>query len=621
MTDYKSAKDFCALAIEKYQSGNYLEAIEAFNKSLALNKHWQPYQGLGLALFNRQQYQKAIEAFNKSIALHEHWQSCQGLGLALFKTQQYQEAIEAFNKSIALHEHWQSCQGLGLALFKTQQYQEAIEAFNKSIALHEHWQSYQGLGWALFKTQQYQEAIEAFNKSLALNEYWQSYQGLGWALSKTQQYQEAIEAFNKYLALHEDWQSYQELGLALSKTQQYQEAIEAFNKSLSLHEDWQSYQGLEWALNKLGKVEEVTLKAQIYYRSSETNPHKTIDPSLGEKSGVSVTRNLIEDITENLSRIQFAFHPSYHSEVIKDDQLLSWKHLIFIHIPKCAGTNFVEPLSKMMEYIQLKNQGETRHSNAELKHYLWHGELIGKCMHDAYLLEAFQGKTLDDLEGSFLSNHFGKNGIYNQNLKEVGISAKKICLVRDQSKRLYSHIRHHGRNDFDKNVSRDKYIKEFPNLMDRYIYDYNLFEGYEESPYCDPFAYQECESIDFLDIADDQAISKVKSSFLSATLLPNIVQFNRLNDNNSKVNFKGRLGEKDFQDIHKELISRGFLERDNQIDLEFLKKRTKERLVFPEIIHKGEVLHPITFVYPRNGAAKLMLTKDFIANPLDAINC
>ena len=103
--------------------------------------------------------------------------------------------------------------------------------------------------------------------------------------------------------------------------------------------------------------------------------------------------------------------------------------------------------------------------------------------------------------------------------------------------------------------------------------------------------------------------------------MPNIVQYNRLNDDKDKISIKGSLVEKDFHDIHKELISLGFLDRDNQIDLEFLKKRTKERLVFPEIIHKGEVLHPITFVYPRKGVAKLILTKDFIADPLNAINC
>ena len=102
--------------------------------------------------------------------------------------------------------------------------------------------------------------------------------------------------------------------------------------------------------------------------------------------------------------------------------------------------------------------------------------------------------------------------------------------------------------------------------------------------------------------------------------MPNIVQYNRLNDDNGKVIAKATLGDRDFQDIHRELISLGFLDRDNQIDLEFLKKRTKERLRFPELIQKGVVLHPITVIYVRDGRNKLMLTNDFIADPLDAIN-
>ena len=73
--------------------------------------------------------------------------------------------------------------------------------------------------------------------------------------------------------------------------------------------------------------------------------------------------------------------------------------------------------------------------------------------------------------------------------------------------------------------------------------------------------------------------------------------------------------------IHKELISLGFLDRDNQIDLEYLKQRTKERLIFPEIIYQGSILHPITFIYHSHDNAKLISTKDFIANPLSAVNC
>ena len=301
--------------------------------------------------------------------------------------------------------------------------------------------------------------------------------------------------------------------------------------------------------------------------------------------------------------------------------MTSWQHLIYIHIEKCAGTNFVEPFSRMMKYIESKSLVAERYSNTAYMHYLWHGNLGNKYMHDAYLLEAFQGKELYDLQGSFLANHGAKHGIYDQHLKKAGISAKKISLLRDPSQRLYSHIRHYGRLESDKKVLISKYSREFYNLMDRYIYDYDLFYDNKSPspPHHNPTDYKKCDTIDFLDISDNNAISKIKSSILSATLLPNIVQHNRLNDDNDKTR-RGMLREEDFQEIHQELISSGFIDRDVQLDMESLKMKTKKRLVFPSIIEKGSFLHPITFILPRNSNAKTMLTKDFIADPLNAIN-
>ena len=163
-------------------------------------------------------------------------------------------------------------------------------------------------------------------------------------------------------------------------------------------------------------------------------------------------------------------------------------------------------------------------------------------------------------------------------------------------------------------------MKELPNTMDRYIYDYDLFENQKELPYCKPTDYEYCESIDFLDISDDLLISKVKSSFLSATLMPNIVQHNRLNNDKDREILRGSLCEKDFKDIHNELIQSGGLKRDILIDLDFLKQRTRKRLIFPETLTTSTELHPMTFIMTENGNGKLMLTKDFIADPLNAIN-
>ena len=98
-----TASDLYALAVGKYKSGDYQEAIDAFHKSLSLQEDWNSYQGLGFALYRSTQFAEAIDAFRKSLALQEHWNSYQGLGWALFRTNQYQEAIEAFRKALALY--------------------------------------------------------------------------------------------------------------------------------------------------------------------------------------------------------------------------------------------------------------------------------------------------------------------------------------------------------------------------------------------------------------------------------------------------------------------------------------------------------------------------------------
>lgn len=481
-----------------------------------------------------------------------------------------------------------------------------------------------------FNKKNYQGAIEAFKKSLALHENWQSYQGLGFALNSTNQHQQAIEAFNKSLALHEDWQSYQGLGLALGSIRQYKQSHECIVASIKRsfhtnHIDFWSrgieYAHLAHALNKSERVESAKRAFQIHLRQSPNYPHKLIDPLFGMQNGITVTRDLINKISENFYNSGYSFHPSFLSGKTKDvQQLQSWKHLIHIHIPKCAGTNFIEPLRALMAGIEFEQQSR-RHFNAETKHYLWTGNLGQKYVHDAYLLEMLNGRVaLNDLHGSLMANHTGKYGTYNQHLRELGISTKKICLLRDPSTRLYSHIRNMAATIHDRSTLLKTTRQECFNIMDRYIYDYNLFDKYEELPYCDPFDYKRCEEIEFFEMSDRDAISKVKSSFLSATLMPNLVQYNRLNFKKDLSRIKGSLGEKDCQDIHRELISQGFLDRDKQIDLKHLKERTNERILFPDVIHQGTTLHPITFIYNRVGDWKFILTKDFIAEQLDTMN-
>ena len=525
--------------------------------------------------FKKGKYQIAVDAYRQSLTLKEDWRSYKGLGGALCMMQQYQVAVDAYNRSLALKEDWGAYGGMGDALCMMQQYQAAVDSYRQSLALQEHWITYKNLGGALCTIHQYQKGIDAFKQSLALNADWSTYKSLAGALSKTKQYQAALDSYRQSLALKEDWQTYKGLGGLLSKMQRYQAAVKAFKQSLALKEDWQTYKGLGGALYGLGKWEKAVEATRIFFK--HVTPHFEFDPLLGERQKVTVTNESIQKIQRELSKIEFAFHPSFLSEVDEDvEQLKSWRNLIHVHIPKCAGSNFQYPFAALSSSMR---RVSTKKKNADLsssKSYLWAGSLGSKYVHDAFILEAMQSTKLDAIKGSFFSNHEAKHSIYCQKLSEAGLLFQKICLVRDPSKRLYSHIRQYGRTCYSKHELLKVCVKQLPNVMDRYIYDYDLFEGSKESPYCDPTDYENCNSINFVDISDDALISKIKSSFLSATWMPNIVQYNRLNDDQNKNIIKGSLVEGDFQDVYRELIKRGCLERDNMIDFEYLKKEQKE---------------------------------------------
>ena len=157
---------------------------------------------------------------------------------------------------------------------------------------------------------------------------------------------------------------------------------------------------------------------------------------------------MISGIVENLSGIKYAFHPSYFCKDASEVQLEAWKHLIHIHIQKCAGENFYKPLLELIQYLKSTSQNTKKHfhnaaQNTKVE-YLWHSSGQGsqrKWQYDAFLRMFCQGKMLNNIQGSFFSNHSSPFGPYEKKFLEQGISTKKICLVRDPSDRLYSHLR------------------------------------------------------------------------------------------------------------------------------------------------------------------------------------
>ncbi len=588
MQELKTAKDLFDLAIGKYQSGNFQEAIEAFRKSITLKEDWNSYNGLGWALLNTSHFQKAIKAFRKSITLKEDWNSYSGLGWTLFNTSQYPQAIDAFHKSLALKKYGKTYQGIGWALFHAGENIEAIEAFRKSITLKEDSNSYNGLGWTLFNTSQYPQAVDAFRKSLALKEDYGTYRGLGLALNNTSQYPQAIDAFHKSLALKEHWNSYRNLGTALHNSNQYPQAIDAFHKS--------------FAINK---------------------PIYAIDPYLGNRCIYEkIDKEQLESLKQSCTTFGFDFLPSL--SFIDAHLNESWGKLLYIHIPKCGGTSFEQPLHRVKRHL-LQMQSSNYKLNRHFC-YLNAGRQMTESSEVNALINLISANSCKDIKSIFLTTHNEKcehnakwSDLHKHINKTINSSPRVITTVRDPRQRLLSHIKHRVSQD---GLSMENLVELIEkknsilnNTMHKHIFDHGLKDNtcYSLNRNSD---YESIENIDFVDISDSSTLSKIKSAFLSISLLPNIVQFSRLNDSKDKEPIK--LSAQEIEYAFNLCLDKGFTNKDESIDFTFLKKKTLSRLSFPHFNKESTFLiHPLTFLVSRKSVGSIIPTKEFLLNPLN----
>ncbi len=536
-----------------------------------------------------------------------------------FNIGEYKKAIVNFKKSIELQEQWNSYHGLGWALYRCNRYAEAIDAFHKSLALKEDWNSYKGLGSALHNTYKFKEAIDAFRKSLALKEDWNSYKGLGSALHNTSQFKEAIEQFRKSLALKENWDTYRGLGLALFQTNNFKEAIQAFRKAFTLVDSSSinqmviSYRALANAYRKEGNIDASIRTWESFFLY--TKPITSIDPFVGnEPIYEQVNREYLDKLKETCNRLGFTFIPSFEAE--NDVNLKSWKYLMFLHIPRSGGTSFEYPIHKLKQILVDVNRKYEDCNNHHI--YFNAGESIMKNDQNTALINLTNPNIFPNLKSIYISTHGATWTKVSKQLSErINSQPRIVTTIRNPSKRLFSHIKNdaitHSLEEI-KSIIDDKNSR-YKNTMHKFIFDYGL-DGSISSSFCNKIDFKSINDIEFIDISDTQTISKVKSAFLSASSLPNIVQCSRFH--NSKDCNLYKLTKNEIKDAFCRCLDNGFLRQDLSINYGFLKRKTLNRLHFPSFFNKSiSKIHPLTFVIKSETQYNICSTKQFCENPLN----
>ncbi len=540
----------------------------------------------------------------------------------------YSKAIFEFRRSLAIIENWSAYFGLAWSLLKNEDYIEAINIFKKSIELHEDWNAYFGLASALYNLTYYKEAVEYFEKSLELKQEYISYKGLGLSLFNDRQYEKAAIIFRKSLELMEDGNIYYKLGLALDHNKKFIESHEAFNNSIkelrkslfnqinfSNKQYFDLYENLSDNYCKLNRSKSAIRALEI--NLNQCNPISFIDTCQGMKYFI-VENEEIQKLNISLRSKGMQFHPSFESG--NDKSLIKWRYFMYLHIPKCGGTSFFYPLNRVIEYLSEIQSNNSLVSNKNS--FIATGNLKNHNYVNALSNWISRNNNFKNVDGGIFTPHGSTwRDLYQNISKAVNTQPRIICSVRNPYERLLSQIKMYAQmcSSVDSLLDwiEDDFM-DFDNCMYRYIFDYGLngdLVTIDNQILIDK--NNKLEDIDFISMSDEDTSAKFKTTFLSASSLPNILQYSRLNSSNDRQCIKGKLTAEVSQIVFQELSKKGFLKKDENINFNKLISETKNRLDFPLLSNdKITAIHPLTFIIDKNMHCSLISTKELFENPI-----
>ena len=251
------------LGVALKSQGKLEEAIEAYNKSISLNRNYaDAFSNMGNALKAQGKLEQAIIAYNKAICLNpDYADAYSNMGVVLKEQGKLVEAMEAYKKALLLKPDYANAyNNMGFALKEQGKLDEAIEAYKEALLLKpDYAEAYSNMGFALKEQGKLDEAIEAYNKSISINpDYAEVYSNLGNILHDQGKLDQAIATYNKAIFLNLDYpDAYNNMGVVLKEQGKLDQAIIAYNKALSLNPDYaDAYNNMGLTLHGQDKLDE-----------------------------------------------------------------------------------------------------------------------------------------------------------------------------------------------------------------------------------------------------------------------------------------------------------------------------------------------------------------------------
>lgn len=241
----------------------------------------RPWNGRGLAYYNRGEYQKALADFNRALEIYdEFYLAYQNRGIVYLESNKFDSAINDFTRAIEIeprnHVHYKN---RGNAYLKAGSYQEAVNDYSKYMQEYPNdFSVYFNRGKSYLELGNVEKAMIDFNKAEALKpndgnickrigdllnakkEYEKSIIFYNLSINRNNsnektyynraasyyysgQYDKAIQDYTRALQINQNMQpAYKFRGLSYLRNKQYKKALKDYNKSINLNsKDYQAY--------------------------------------------------------------------------------------------------------------------------------------------------------------------------------------------------------------------------------------------------------------------------------------------------------------------------------------------------------------------------------------------
>ena len=249
-------------AFELHEAGKFQEALEAYNKVIALKpNHNDALINIGCVLEDIGEKEQALFYLNKAIELEENFRAYYNCGFIYKRQRKYNLAIQNYTRAIELNPlDISAYNDRGFCYSQIEKYDDAINDLTRAMELNPlDLISTYNRGWCYSQIGKYDDAINDLTRAVALNPlYSTAYSQRGWCYSKIEKYDDAINDHTKAIELNpRNSNAYQNRGWCYSQIGKYDDAIKEYTRAIELSPlDVIAYKNRGWYYLQVGKYDD-----------------------------------------------------------------------------------------------------------------------------------------------------------------------------------------------------------------------------------------------------------------------------------------------------------------------------------------------------------------------------